>query len=432
MAKRKNINKAVILFLAIALVRMIYIFFYNGPIVYPDSESYINYVFTPLFRLDFSEAGRTPVYPAILRICEKLFGTDGGLVAVTILQMIISYISVIFVYKTIRLFTDCNKIVFLVTFMYGSSSMVFGWDNLILTESLALSGTVFFIYVTIQYIKTNTVRFGVIAEILLLILTFLRPSFLPYNMIFTVFLIIRILLKKIDTWKVMLGCLFNWSVILGYSALFYSAFGIFTISDPMPRQLMDICIERGYYQNYEDKQFVKMIEDSMKTEEDNIAWKTMEKVMEYYGHKETQAIAVECIRNNMRQYIVDELEVALDILASDWGSYSTYRSEGYPIIDLTDKIFNNIKPVHSILLGTGLLISAIAELIIKKRICWIAGGLGTFIVAVFVFSIIATCGEFIRTMICIVPMTYLALAYVLSRYICKEESFAIENIRNRP
>ena len=67
--------------------------------------------------------------------------------------------------------------------------------------------------------------------------------------IFTVFLIIRILLKKIDTWKVMLLCLFNWGVIAGYSALFYSAFGIFTISDPMPRQLMDICIERGYYQN---------------------------------------------------------------------------------------------------------------------------------------------------------------------------------------
>lgn len=415
----------IVFFVCILLIRTIYFLCYQKGYLYADSYGYLEFDFKALINLDFTN-GRTPIYPLILKVMVFLFGDNGFGLATVIFQTIFSYISVIYLFKIINLLTTHNWISYMLTFIYGTSTMICGWDFAILTESLALSGTIFFIYYVFMFMKYDESKYGIISNIILFILIFLRPTFLLFNVILLVFLIIRLIFKKKNTLKVFGICIISWVFIFIYSACFYSSQGIFTISDPMPRQLMVICIERGYYKNSDNMEFVNLVENGL-AETNNDIWATMWPVLGYYGQSETQKIAKECIKNNFIQYIKDEIKITAQTLQSDFYAYSVDLEDIDIRICTTrniwDKITNIIKPIHGILLGVWLLIITITNLIKKKKLCWIASGLGIFIFGIFTSTMIATCGEYIRTMIHIIPFIFISISYVCAKYLYDEDYF---------
>ena len=67
-----------------------------------------------------------------------------------------------------------------VLLLYGFCPAVYGWDNVVLTESLSLSATVVFFFLIVRYIQERRFWDGAGALLVTLWLIFLRPQFLTY------------------------------------------------------------------------------------------------------------------------------------------------------------------------------------------------------------------------------------------------------------
>ena len=65
---------------------------------------------------------------------------------------------------------------------------MYGWDNVVLTESLSLSATVVFFFLIVRYIQERRFWDGAGALLVTVWLIFLRPQFLAYLAMLMVFL----------------------------------------------------------------------------------------------------------------------------------------------------------------------------------------------------------------------------------------------------
>lgn len=299
------------IFIMLGVLIIRYFYYRTSQIAFlsPDSHGYIEFSFSKLLALDFSN-GRVPIYPLVLRIFRKVFGEFYYLKFVCYFQMSLSFIGTIYFYKTLKMITNRNWLVLGLTFLFGSSNAYCGYDFNILTESLALSGVVFFVYLLISYLKYNNIKSGISATMLLLVMTFMRPSFLLFDVIITFFLLVQfIITKNKKIIKVLVASIISWCIIMSYSFLFFCSMGIFTISDPMPRQLLTICIERGYYIDSKDIEYVQLIKEGIETNPTDV-WPTVMKAVSQFGLKRTQDYAKECLKNNQLKYIKDEIYVS--------------------------------------------------------------------------------------------------------------------------
>ena len=125
-----------------------------------------------------------------------MVGTRLNVNFVVLFQILISFIAVIYFYKTMKLTVKNKYIVSAITLLYAITPAIMGYDNCILTESLALSGYVFFMYNIIKYIKQSKLNNGIMAVIIAFILTFLRPTSLLLVGILFVFLIARFVFDR--------------------------------------------------------------------------------------------------------------------------------------------------------------------------------------------------------------------------------------------
>lgn len=423
-----NRNKGIILvFSGILVVRSIYLLSYKLVHLCPDSIGYMEYDFNKLISLDFSD-GRTPIYPLVLKLSRLIFGEGNYLRCVSLFQSIISFIATIYFYKALKLITNKKLLILGITFFFGASNTFVGYDTVILTESLALSGTVFLIYYLLSYLKYNQIKSGIKAICLTLILTFLRPSFLLFDAIILVFLILQfIITRKKEIKKLILISLGSFAIILSYSFLFYNSMGIFTISDPMPRQLLIVCIDRGYYLDSEDKEYVEFIKEGVR-EHNNDSWGAISGAIPKFGLKRTQNYAKECIKNNLPQYVKDQLQISLENANYDFYAYNIVKENLNPYMEaarnLCLSLFDILKPIHALLLAVYFLYITLEGLIVDKKIYWLPIGFFAFITLIFVSSMIATCGEYIRTMIHMFPFIYVGLAYLVEFNLTKKREFS--------
>ncbi len=71
-----------------------------------------------------------------------------------------------------------DRVAYWLTFVYGVIPIVPSWPPIILTESLAISGSVFYLYFTISAVKTGGTKKAWLSTLRMLLLVMLRPSFI--------------------------------------------------------------------------------------------------------------------------------------------------------------------------------------------------------------------------------------------------------------
>lgn len=81
------------------------------------------------------------------------------------------------VYRTASLLKS-DRVAYWLTFVYGVIPIVPSWTPIILTESLAISGSVFYLYFTISAVKTGGTKKAWLSALRMLLLVMLRPSFI--------------------------------------------------------------------------------------------------------------------------------------------------------------------------------------------------------------------------------------------------------------
>lgn len=408
-------------FLLIGIIRMFYYSKLYSYTTFYDSTSYMDYDFAGLLHLVLP--GRTPIYSLVIRIFTLMVGTRLNVNFVVLFQILISFIAVIYFYKTMKLTVKNKYIVSAITVLYAITPAIMGYDNCILTESLALSGYVFFIYNIIKYIKQSKLINGIMAVTIAFILTFLRPTSLLLVGILFVFLIARFVFDRTNM-KNDIKCFISSTIsiilIVMYATIFYQTHQIFTISDPMLRQDFFICIDQGFYKASSDKEFVsevsKMIEEErQKTgREQYDKWKVIRPLMSKYGNVKIKNITSECKKNMHNEYVKYVTDTAKGLCATSYDAYSTKLPNANSL--LLNILINIFKIVNFSAVYLMIVIEFLITLykwIKEKQIPWIDLGLFGFSFAIVVLSIIGTNAEFARTSVAVIPFLYISLAKTL-------------------
>ena len=122
---------------------------------------------------------RTPVYPLLCQAFIKLFGVSGMAITMTVFQSIIYLVSLVSL-QHIANYTIKNKTIRFITLFFYILCIAPGWCNEILTESLSLSGCVIMIDLVLSYVYKPSITKNIALHLFLLLLVFLRPTFIIF------------------------------------------------------------------------------------------------------------------------------------------------------------------------------------------------------------------------------------------------------------
>ena len=373
---------------------------------------------------------RTPIYPITLRIFRMICGNELGRNFVCIAQIIISFISLIYMYKTLKLLIKWEPLVAIITFLYGVSLAVIGWNSALLTESFALSGTIWFCYFIISYIKVKKLKYGILATIMAFLITYTRPANIVYIVILFAFFLVKAILDKEER-KKDIKCLILSTVTicftLVYATVFYMQHDIFSITEASVRQDLYVCMSEGFYKNSKDEQFVKDV-DAKLAEKNGSIWDANADLLKSYGNKRIQELVKEARKESSKEYI----QYLVRLITNSSTEYFTSYFELYLYNNVNNIPFNFVNSFNFLKFSTVYLILVIEcvlsiyRWIKNKKPDWINLGLFGFILAILVTSFIGTNAEFMRTAICVVPFCYIAIGTLVWDVIKKYEKERLE------
>lgn len=389
---------------------------------------------------------RVPLYPLIIEVCQALFGDTKGLSAVCAIQFIVSYISVIFFYRSLCLIGSHTNVNLLFTIIYACSAAVIGWDKTILTESLALSFSVFLIYFLIRYCYSETHSahdnlLGFCIAIITFLGTFLRPTFSSFMIIAFGFFIIRAIVCKNERLRALKYAMFMLLpifAVLSYAFLFYTSYDSFTLSDTWCTQQLYISIENGWYQNATDDEIVDFIDEqlayygypevalvSIGTSEygEPNAVRTPVSIVTLSAYKKFEKMRIselikETVFKDLKDYIVHITKTFLTHYNDEFIAIMTVDTSSFSSL-LSFAIANLFLPSFSF--GNGLVMAFLmcsiwlAELIKRKEFDWICFGCFGFILSQYVLSLFGTFAEFSRTAIAVVPFVILSFFILVNK-----------------
>ena len=143
-----------------------------GPIEYNDTPSYLNA--WDNWSQGVLDTFRTPLYPLFLGVLKAVAGKAWDWVAIVI-QYTIFLLSVKYFHKMAKMLLK-DRAALIVTAFYAIYPTFNSWGNLLLTDSLGLSLSVFFSHACLKVIMDGSIKHTLIATLLLLLLLALRPS----------------------------------------------------------------------------------------------------------------------------------------------------------------------------------------------------------------------------------------------------------------
>lgn len=395
-----------------------------------DSYEYKDFNFSYFLNGNFDS--RTPGYPFVIRLCTKLFGEANMLITVSITQYLIWFISIIYMYKLLKLITNNNKICCVICILYALCPGVVGWNNLILTESIALSLTCIFIYHIVNYIKKSELSSGLYSVIIAVISTFIRPTSLICVAFLEIFFIARFIFERENIRrdiKCFIASTISIVIIVVYAIIFHRTFGIYSISSVMVRQDLYVCIQQGYYKNSNNVKFIEDVEEGKRKYPD-IPWKAMEDVLNKYSLSDMKRITNYCRKQNMEKFVKYILQLAKDHTMVPFDSYNfefVYKDNSQMYEEAMKRTFSFITFLHvyGAIAINGVLV--IYKWIIDKKVPWIYFGLFGFLSAIVITSFVGTCAEWMRTAQCVLPFTYISLAVYIS-FMTKEKEVNYDRV----
>lgn len=215
----------------------------------PDSISYDRLEIFDLFKKG-PDSLRVPVYPFILNVLNLI--TKNYLILIVKVQIILSFISLFFMYKIVEKLSNAYTALIMV-FIYGVSISLFSFDTLILTESLSLSFFVFWIYFVLKFVEKKRIKELIIASLIGIFLVFLKPIFAVIPCVVFGYVLFSFFKKKnLYALKCLIVSLIPIVLILSYIMYFNQIHGVKTLSLTSVNQKFIISLQRNYSNKYTD------------------------------------------------------------------------------------------------------------------------------------------------------------------------------------
>lgn len=122
---------------------------------------------------------RTPVYPLLCQAFIKLFGESGMTTAMTVFQSLVYLISLVSL-QHIANYTIKNNTLRFITLFFYILCIAPGWCNEVLTESLSISGCVIMTDLVLSFVYKPSLAKNIGLHLFLILLVFLRPTFIIF------------------------------------------------------------------------------------------------------------------------------------------------------------------------------------------------------------------------------------------------------------
>lgn len=207
---------------------------------------------------------RTPLYPALIAVTKAVFGENRFMVIIALIQMIIFAFAVYVFYKTVELSCE-NKTVSLVAALFlGVNPALLDWNTVVMTESLSVSISIFFLYFVVKYIKKSGSFEGIMACVMAFTAFLIKPVLVVYLGVIIALVCLRIIMKE-ETKKTLIPVLTALAVcmvlVLGYASVVKANRGVFNVSALGPRHSVAKVLATESYKNYPDEKLVKQIDE---------------------------------------------------------------------------------------------------------------------------------------------------------------------------
>lgn len=207
----------------------------------PDTSTYID-SWTNSWSRGVIDSFRTPVYPLYVGLMMSL-SSEHYLLLSVIGQHITFIISLIYLKRMLQWFTD-NKWLVRAT-MLGFAFVVVQWHNNVITESFAISGTIFLFYCILSYYRSGRKSSIVWSTIWLAFLIFLRPAFLYLFPVCFLAYVLYYIKHRRAALLGMIGVAFVGILELGYCKCFENKYGFFLPSEVSIENAFQISIVEG-------------------------------------------------------------------------------------------------------------------------------------------------------------------------------------------
>lgn len=405
-----------------------FVFYKNTEIatIYPDSNGYINFSLRDFFTTGYTN-GRTPIYPIIISFF-RLFSKDNFLIGVVLFQIAVSLVSVLFLYKILVRLTSYQSLSLIITTIYGASPTLMSFDVCILTESLAISGSVFFLYGITSYIKTPSLKAGISSIIFSFILTMHKPTFVLFNYALLIFWLLRISIREECS---ILKCLLAASVfaiimLQFYSYLVFRLYGTFSISQQAPRHLLAVCLGSRVYTTYPDNNLVKQITEIFTDNHYSISYKVTTPVMSIIAGETqnpsdiniaVQEFVKQCILSNPIGYMKYIIYTIADNITVPFTGYDIPAYENnffHMLCSIQNLLFVYFKIGHLYIISFLDLLATVFLWKKKSEFNWIYFGLGSFLFMEIIFVFLGTYAEFGRSLIHMLPFGVVSLVMLIN------------------
>lgn len=243
MTIRKSFSPLQLIYTISIIVSLSFILLFH-PIEFNDTPSYLR-AWDNLSNGQL-DTFRTPLYPVFIGSAMSLFGKAWGWVVI-IVQYAIFLLSIKYFHRLSSGLLN-EKWALATTAFYAIYPTFNSWGNLILTDSLGLSLSVFLFYACYRIIKEGSLRHIILMALLLLLLLALRPSNISLLIpaAFSFLLLLFVKEKRKAGILGLAGAAFCSFLLIGYSFKIKEKTGVFTPSTVSVSNNLTIARMYGY------------------------------------------------------------------------------------------------------------------------------------------------------------------------------------------
>ncbi len=401
----------------VLLLRFLFYLLGNKPQIGGDTHTYVEFTWR-----GFLAGERMPLYPLLIRANRFLF-QDGYLLGVVGCQIILSLISILFLYRAVRMATKNRGIACIIVFFYGGNPWLMDADLTILTESLAISISVFLLYHTVCYLQSPSLRRGMAMVFFVLSATLLKSALSVYVAAYLIFMGIQFFCEK-DRRRITIkvsAALFGIALLLlCYAGQVWKNAGTFSLDKRGVRHMLYTCLETDLYKNYPDQELVEKI-DRIYLEHDKVVdWRIGEPITLLFGEKYSeQNIRIRefsryCIRTEPGVYVRYLIGRFVRVTNDEYKIKQSELDESpflfRVLYDMSGVLFPIVKVGHFYLIGGATFLLLVIKWK-KEKVCpWYYLGTSGMLMVILVSVIVGTYCCYVRCLSYALPFAYSGLA----------------------
>lgn len=166
MEKLNNYKEKIVAFLKESIIYILIFCISIQVLIYNTIPEYIttndSYTYTIEYHSNLLKGEvdplRTPIYPYLTKIIEKIGGQENMFRNIALFQKILFILTIMLFYDTLKKITKNKIITSVLTIIFGICPFIIFWNIMILTEALAIFEIVLLSWITIKYFeKTNKI-----------------------------------------------------------------------------------------------------------------------------------------------------------------------------------------------------------------------------------------------------------------------------------